>query len=54
MRKMMTTVHQTSDGKIVQFSQGAPDEILKRCSKAWVSGAAVPLTEEMRQDILEA
>ena len=54
MRKMMTTVHQTSDGKIVQFSKGAPDEILKRCSKAWVSGAAVPLTEEMRQDILEA
>ena len=30
MRKMMTTVHQTSDGKIVQFSKGAPDEILKR------------------------
>ena len=54
MRKMMTTVHQASDGKIVQFSKGAPDEILKRCSKAWVSGAAVPLTEEMRQDILEA
>ena len=30
MRKMMTTVHKVGDA-IVQFTKGAPDEILKRC-----------------------
>ena len=29
MRKMMTTVHKTADG-ILQFTKGAPDEILRR------------------------
>ena len=54
MRKMMSTVHRTGDGKVVQFSKGAPDEILKRCTRAWVKGEAVPLTDQMRQEILGA
>ena len=32
-RKMMSTVHKTKDG-IVQFTKGAPDEILKKCTHA--------------------
>ena len=32
MRKMMSTVHRTPDNKIIQFTKGAPDEILKRCA----------------------
>ena len=28
MRKMMSTVHQTAEG-VVQYTKGAPDEVLK-------------------------
>lgn len=51
MRKMMSTVHQTTDG-IVQYTKGAPDEILKRCTKALVNGEVVPMTDKVRQNIL--
>ncbi len=54
MRKMMSTVHKTEDGRIIQFTKGAPDEVLKRCTKALVGGKAVELTEELRQQILAA
>lgn len=52
MRKMMSTVHKTENGGIIQFTKGAPDEILKRCTKALVNGTAVPLTPELRAEIL--
>ena len=29
MRKMMLTVHKTKENKIIQFTKGAPDEVLK-------------------------
>ena len=45
-RKMMSTVH-TVDGKFIQYTKGAPDEILKKCTHAWVDGQIVPLTEEI-------
>lgn len=32
MRKMMSTVHKDGDGNVVQFTKGAPDEILKKCT----------------------
>ncbi|MBQ9080920.1 MAG: cation-translocating P-type ATPase [Clostridia bacterium] len=54
MRKMMTTVHKTADGALIQFTKGAPDEILKRCTTALVGGKAVELTDAMRSDILAA
>ena len=53
-RKMMSTLHRTEDGHIVQFTKGAPDEVLKRCTAVWKDGKAVPMTEELRQEILEA
>ena len=52
MRKMMSTVHKTEDGALVQFTKGAPDEILKRCTTALVNGEVVAMTEEVRADIL--
>ena len=52
MRKMMSTVHQTADGRIVQFTKGAPDEVLKRCSRAWIGGREVPMTDAIREEIL--
>ncbi len=54
MRKMMSTVHKTEDGTLVQFTKGAPDEILKRCTKAVVGGAVVEMTDAIRADILAA
>ena len=54
MRKMMTTVHKTADGALIQFTKGAPDEILKRCTAALINGAEVEMTEEIRTRILAA
>ena len=54
MRKMMTTVHEYGDGSFVQFTKGAPDEILKRCAFALVDGQFAPMTDEIRKEILSA
>ena len=54
MRKMMSTVHQTQDGSVIQFTKGAPDEVLKRCTRAYIGGEEVPMTEEIRRDILNS
>ena len=53
-RKMMSTVHRTSEGSLVQFTKGAPDELLKRCTKALIGGEEVELTDAIRSDILAA
>lgn len=53
MRKMMSTVHRMGDGKIVQFTKGAPDEILKRCTRIWMGGQEVELSDEVRASILK-
>ena len=51
MRKMMTTIHD-ENGKIIQFTKGAPDEILKRSKYVWENGSAVQLSDEKRAEIL--
>lgn len=53
MRKMMSTVHRTPDNKIIQFTKGAPDEILKRCAYALRGGEKVPMTDQAREEILK-
>ena len=53
MRKMMSTVHKTESG-VVQYTKGAPDEVLKRCTKALVKGETVPMTDEIKAEILAA
>ncbi len=53
-RKMMSTVHKTEDGALVQFTKGAPDELLKRCTHALIGGAVVEMTEAVRANILAA
>lgn len=54
MRKMMSTVHRTAENGIIQFTKGAPDEVLKRCSYALSGGVKVPMTDAMRTDILKS
>ncbi len=54
MRKMMSTVHRTREDQIIQFTKGAPDEVLKRCAFAIKDGKKVPMTEEIRAEVLKA
>ncbi len=52
-RKMMTTVHK--DGKMfVQFTKGAPDVILTRCTHYMENGKAVPMTQKKYTAIISA
>ncbi len=53
MRKMMSTLH-SYDGKVVQFTKGAPDEILKRCTLYLEDGKHVEMTDAKREEILKA
>lgn len=50
-RKMMSTVHRTDTG-FIQYTKGAPDEVLRRCTHYMENGAILPLTEEKRNAIL--
>ncbi len=49
-RKMMTTVHQSARGQI-SFTKGAPDVVLKRCTKIFLNGAVQPLNDVKRRKI---
>lgn len=48
-RKMMTTIHRSG----VSYTKGAPDEILKRCTRIQGRNGAVPLTESKRSQLLQ-
>lgn len=51
-RKMMSTIHKTADG-ILQFTKGAPDEILKHCTMIFKNGEVSPLTDADREAVLK-
>ena len=47
-RKLMSTVHKLPGGGYVQYTKGAPDELLKRCSRVDVSNTSdneLPLSD---------
>ena len=50
-RKMMSTVHRAEEG-CIQYTKGAPDVVLARCTSCWEEGRALPMTEEKRAAIL--
>ncbi len=50
-RKMMSTVH-NDNGSIIQYTKGAPDELLARCTKIYINGSEVELTDAYRTEIL--
>ena len=50
----MSTVHRKEDGSIIQFTKGAPDEVLKRCKTALINGEMVSMDEAVIKDILKA
>ncbi|MBP0989356.1 MAG: HAD-IC family P-type ATPase, partial [Oscillospiraceae bacterium] len=51
LRKMMSTVHQNGAGYI-QYTKGAPDEVLRCCTQILIDGKVRPMTDEDRADIL--
>lgn len=53
MRKMMTTVHRHKDGAVIQFTKGAPDELLKRCTRVFLDGRECELTKELRTSVMK-
>ena len=52
-RKMMSTVHAVGEG-FIQYTKGAPDEVLKRCTTYWDGAKAQPMTDAKRAEILAA
>ena len=52
-RKMMSTVH-ASGGAYIQFTKGAPDMVLDRCTHMLKNGEIVPMTKADRDAILAA
>ena len=44
-RRRMTTLHSASAG-VVAYSKGAADEVLASCTRQWLSGKEVPLTQQ--------
>ena len=52
-RKMMSTVH-TANGQFIQYTKGAPDVIIGKCTHYLKDGEPVPMTEEYKSSILTA
>lgn len=51
-RKMMSTLHLAPNG-VVQYTKGAPDVIIGKCTHYLKNGEAVPMTEDYRREILD-
>ncbi len=52
-RKMMSTLHKTANG-VSQFTKGAPDVVIEKCTTYLKDGKVVPMTAEYRKEILAA
>ena len=50
-RKVMSTIHKVGD-RFVQYTKGAPDEILKKCTYYEQDGQVLPLDDKARAEIL--
>ena len=53
LRKMMSTVH-LHEGGCIQYTKGAPDEVLRKCTHVLRDGAVLPLDNAGRREILAA
>lgn len=51
MRKLMTTVHRTESGEFVQYTTGAPDVVIGKCTSALIGGKEIPMTDELREKL---
>lgn len=51
MRKMMSTIHE-EDGKYIQYTKGACEILLERCTKYLINGKVENLTDEVKKEIM--
>lgn len=51
-RKLMSTIHELTDGRYLIATKGAPDELLKRANTINLNGDVQPITESIREEIL--
>ena len=51
-RKMMSTVHKDQNGKIIQYTKGAPDVVVSLCSHYFENGQMFEMTEEKKTEIM--
>ncbi|MHA1849826.1 MAG: cation-translocating P-type ATPase, partial [Candidatus Thorarchaeota archaeon] len=52
-RKRMTSINLDKQNRLTAFSKGAPEILLPLCTKIYENGQVVPLTDEMRDSIVE-
>ncbi|NLK27471.1 MAG: cation-translocating P-type ATPase [Clostridiales bacterium] len=53
-RKLMSTIHRMKDQSFEQYTKGAPDVLVSRCSTYWDGSSKKPMTEDMRKQIMAA
>ena len=51
LRKMMSTLHSDGD-EVIQYTKGAPDEIVARCTHIYADGKRREMTDDDRKSIL--
>ena len=54
MRKMMSVVVKNHDGNLTQYTKGAPDEVLKCCTKVLKNGQILDMNAELMKEISAA
>ncbi len=52
VRKMMSVVCGKDEGEFIQYTKGAPDEILQKCDRVLKDGRAVAITDEIKNEII--
>jgi Ca2+-transporting ATPase len=50
-RRLMTSIHKTSNGKTIAYSKGASLELLSRCSTIFLDNRYLPLDDEKRRTV---
>ena len=54
-RKIMSTLHvDKKTGRVIQYTKGAPDEVLKKCTHILSGSQMRPITDEDKKNILSA
>ena len=53
-RKLMSTINKIDDNNFEQYTKGAPDVLVSLCTTYWDGTSAQPLTDEIRNEIIEA
>ena len=52
-RKMMSTFYKSDENKVVQYTKGAPDIILSKCTKYFDGKSVCDLTDDIKNEILK-